>query len=418
MDKTIEQKYFKQFDVVDDCFDWMEQQYDLGFKSDEEHAKKPQKPLSDKQKHYHDVVLPRQINEAVAAFDNSVLPFFGKPFDNMPLMQEIASNLDECKDAKQTEHYIFYLLTPFKRFSDKLTPIAKINQLKGDVPHVIGIKQQQQELSKLQQMPPSETTKEQAEACKKKIGCWTWQIQRLEKVAAKYQHLLFEHYDGAKWKQKGTVERNLSFLCFTALFIYGNALDALLLKRGLDLLLYQRQCGIYLIKCHDVKVLSEYLGSVEIATRYIDEALSKMPDAQEATPEQPTASASQKPQPEAGQEQQPVLPKELDTDEAKAILSKAIALGLCDACYNWQGTKQTLAYFADMTSHILGLSNTQIERDGEMVYTTNWKPFEALFTCKGKRLGQDKLSDAKQNWMRLNTKFEPNGFEAVKKVFE
>ena len=40
-----------------------------------------------------------------------------------------------------------------------------------------------------------------------------------------------------------------------------------------------------------------------------------------------------------------------------------------------------------------------------------WKPFEKMF-------GVCNLREAKQNWLRLNTRFEPTGFENINKIFD
>lgn len=109
-----------------------------------------------------------------------------------------------------------------------------------------------------------------------------------------------------------------------------------------------------------------------------------------------------------------VIPKNLETNEAKEILQKAIEARLCDSNYFWKGTIQLLAYFADKTSHYLNLTK-RTDKDGNII--TLWKPFESLFEYQGKEYGKDKLKGAKQNWMRLNTKFEPTGYEEVDALF-
>ncbi|KAA5262270.1 hypothetical protein [Bacteroides faecis] len=109
------------------------------------------------------------------------------------------------------------------------------------------------------------------------------------------------------------------------------------------------------------------------------------------------------------------IPNELDTEKAKGIFIKTISSGLCDSSYRWNGTIQLLAYFADKMSHYLNLTQ-RTDKDGNIV--TSWKPFEILFDYEGKEQGKGKLKGAKQNWMRLNTKFEPTGFEKVDALFE
>lgn len=101
------------------------------------------------------------------------------------------------------------------------------------------------------------------------------------------------------------------------------------------------------------------------------------------------------------------IPNELSTPEAKIYLDKAIKLNLIDNGYKWRRNKQLLAYFAEQMSNRLDLSN-KLDKDGKQ--TIAWKPFEILF-------GKTDLKGAKQNWMRINTKFEPTGFEEIDKIF-
>lgn len=99
------------------------------------------------------------------------------------------------------------------------------------------------------------------------------------------------------------------------------------------------------------------------------------------------------------------LPKELDTNEYKALLQKTITAGLCDNDYKWNGTKSLLAYFADRASEYLGLCKG--EYDGKP--KTSWKPFETLFGISG-------LSGAKRDYQKTGTL--PDGYKAVNKLFE
>lgn len=125
------------------------------------------------------------------------------------------------------------------------------------------------------------------------------------------------------------------------------------------------------------------------------------PERQEQTQEATNTDSLAVEQPEPQQTTQ-----ELATPEAKELINKAIAANLIEKTpdgLKWKGTKVLCAYFADRASHSLNLSN-KMDKDGNI--TTSWKPFEALF-------GFDGLKDAKQNWMRLNTKFEPTGHEKV-----
>lgn len=92
------------------------------------------------------------------------------------------------------------------------------------------------------------------------------------------------------------------------------------------------------------------------------------------------------------------------------MFNKAIKADLIEVCGNglkWKDTKQLLAYFAEKMSRKFELSK-KLDKDGNL--TTNWKIFENLFDVKD-------LKDAKQNWMRLNIKFEPKGVEKVDALF-
>ena len=102
-------------------------------------------------------------------------------------------------------------------------------------------------------------------------------------------------------------------------------------------------------------------------------------------------------------ETQTQVPEVLDTPEIQEIFKKAISKGLMTERYEWLKEKQLLAYFAEKISLKFSLSK-MLDKDGKS--TISWKPFERLFN-------ESDLKGAKQNWMRLNTKFEPNGFEEV-----
>ena len=109
--------------------------------------------------------------------------------------------------------------------------------------------------------------------------------------------------------------------------------------------------------------------------------------------------------------EQTLLPDILNNDLAKSLLDRLVQAGYAkieNGNYKWIGTKVLCAYFADKASHYLNLSNTM---DSKGNITTSWKPFELLFSIDG-------LKVAKANWMRLNTKFEPTGFEGIARLFD
>lgn len=183
--------------------------------------------------------------------------------------------------------------------------------------------------------------------------------------------------------------------------IVGARLDALLLERGINLLWYQNQCGVQLVKERNLPRIARYLGTPELVVKYIDEALPKIDETSEERLEQKQEIAT---------DIFSDMPKALQTDEAREIFKRAEDSGLLSIsgnCVKWNGEKQLLAYFAARMSERFCLTN-KLDKDGNK--TTAWKPFEILFDMKD-------LKGAKQNWMRLNTKFEPTGFEKVDALF-
>ncbi|MBQ6209939.1 MAG: hypothetical protein IJK42_09240 [Prevotella sp.] len=133
------------------------------------------------------------------------------------------------------------------------------------------------------------------------------------------------------------------------------------------------------------------------------------PTQEQANSGQTTDAQSLNPEPQQ-MELKDLLPKKLKADEAVEVFQNAIDAQLITNSpegLKWNDTKQLLAYFATKVSDKFNLT-TKLDKDGNK--TTDWKTFETLFEQKG-------LKGAKQNWMRLNTKFEPTGFEKVDALF-
>ena len=99
------------------------------------------------------------------------------------------------------------------------------------------------------------------------------------------------------------------------------------------------------------------------------------------------------------------IPTELQTEEARLILDKAISLGLCDNEYHWQKTNSLLAYFSDCACEYLNLSKA--EQDGRK--KTYWKPFETLFGLSG-------LANYKNTYTNKTGKL-PTDHEIVESIF-
>ena len=272
------------------------------------------------------------------------------------LFNEVKANLDECKGL-DLENYIFSLMLPFKGLAD----VLHNDNLRRMWDY--GIKKwkplNEWVFNEIKKAKPIEPPTNDAPKEDENNWCYSLCVYTMSEL-------------------------------YGLFYVYANMLDAILLEKGLDLLRIQKQVGITMLMRRDLTQIEHYMGTPEMAKMLIGRI----------EPEQP------EPQPEGAG-----LPDVLNTDEAKGLLDRLCKAGFAkieDGGYKWIGTKVLCAYFADRASHSLNLSNT-MDKEGNI--TTSWKPFEALFEIKG-------LKDAKQNWMRLNTKFEPTGFEAIAKLFE
>jgi len=273
MDKTIEKEFFKAFElggVVHMGFDWMQQKYDLGFKASKEDEEQPPKELPEEWRHYYDEELPQIINELTNAFDDSVINYT----DSL-LLDEIANNLD-CLTGRSRDVYIFSLLKPFKKYSDTIHPTAVIKKLNVEIDELVGINDEQIEDVNGRSCC---TSKEQADACRLFIQDCKFRIERVNYVANRYHDLLGKTEDGAACIQKGTVEHCMRHFFFVIRH-FADRLDAMLLERGISLLWYQQECGIYLKSYGYVTDADSYVGSIELAYRYINEALPKLDEQQ------------------------------------------------------------------------------------------------------------------------------------------
>ena len=100
-----------------------------------------------------------------------------------------------------------------------------------------------------------------------------------------------------------------------------------------------------------------------------------------------------------------LLPKELSSEEAKEMIETAIEAGLIEIHgykLKWTKSKQLLAYYTEQMCKKLNIGK------GEK---TSWKPFEKIFNETG-------LKNAKQDAMRFNCHFEPNGYTEIDNLFE
>ena len=416
MDKTIETKFFEAFKwggVVDKCIDWIRYTYNLPpvnpRASTKDREETPEQiKAKDKWDKYYRETLPKEILEATEAFDDSVIMYM-----DSPLMDEIEANLNDCQTDAQRERYLFSLLKPFGEspsgcgIARVYEPTAELNQLKEAIKDCERDKAFWQTLPEDEQLKnvngePSGTLKEKIEACNSMCKRYQEQIDWVLYVNHQFIDLTCTDKD-----KEGSVERCLSAFVGVKV-MFANRLDALLLTYGIDLLRLQRESGLYLKDYRLITDVDSYIGSMELAQRYID-ALPKEPQPEQANSGQTTDAQSLNPEPQR-MELKDLLPKKLKADEAVEVFQNAIDAQLITNSpegLKWNDTKQLLAYFATKVSDKFNLT-TKLDKDGNK--TTDWKTFETLFEQKG-------LKGAKQNWMRLKTKFEPTGFEKVDALF-
>ena len=390
MNKNIEKEFFKAFEfggVVNLCFNWMRHKYDLGFYVCKEDEEKPKKVLPDEWQHHYDVILPQEIEKMTEDFDESVICY-----TDSPLMDEIANNIDSLT-GKERDRYIFSLLKPFREFSDEVHTKAIIKQLKGEVEGILGIKDFEKDLAMWESMPQNEqlkdengkvwgTPKEEANASKDFIEKYKYRIERANYVANKYREILNET---SYKKEDKTVENCLNSFWQIAIK-YANRLDALLLERGINLLWYQQESGIYL-KCHRrITDVEFYIGSYELAKKYIDDALPKL-DKQQIDTSQHKANGENS----SNEKESPHYHKD-DEIKAKRQFKQLVNNGyfpsdtsLDDWLYiygvedkipikkplDWQKTQKELAYM--------------IRRIWQNTDTKIWAICEVVFTIKGKK---------------------------------
>ena len=337
MDKTIETKFFEAFKwggVVDNCIEWMRRTYNLppmkptnNSQQNNQPQREEEKAAKEKWELFYKETLPKKILEETESFDDSVIMY-----NDSPLMNEIEANLSECKTDEQRERYLFSLLKPFGDIPTGCgiariyTPTAEINRLKEDIKELEKDKTYWETMPKNEQLrdisgKPSGTPKEQIEACNNMINRRKEQIDWVLHVNHQFCNLTGRFEDDAKWMQTGTVESCLSAFVRIKTML-ANRLDALLLTYGIDLMKLQKESGLYLKDHRLITDVDCYIGSIELAKKYID-ALPKEPQ-----PKNNTEIT----------EKDITLPSELDTEKARKYFAKAINVGYMkkeDIHYKW-----------------------------------------------------------------------------------
>lgn len=236
METTIQKNFLNAFEsggVVSRCIDYIRQKYDLGYLPQTDNELPPQ--LAKYNSELHD-----QIFEDTEAFDDSVIMQ-----TDSPLINEIEQNIKECSTPKEQDRYLFSLLKPFKEFSDIFYPISKIGYYLD---------------TKIQNSKG---------AVSKKNKCFLFDYEK-QKERILYINERFCEINRGYSEQHNTVEGCLNMFV-EVVFAFANRLDALLLTYGIDLMRLQKESGIYLKEYRLKPIISKYIGSMELAQKYIDE---------------------------------------------------------------------------------------------------------------------------------------------------
>lgn len=286
MNKTIEKEFFEAFKwggVVNNCIEWMRYIYNLPpiKPGDSKGCESLQnKEAKDKVDNFYKEILPKDILEKTEAFNDKVIMNM-----DSPLMDEIEANLNECKTEVERERYLLSLLKPFGDIPSGCGiariyhPKVEIKRLESEIvdferDKAFWQKREEDELVEDVNGKSAGTSKEQIEACNSMIEERKEQIDWVLYVNRRFCELTGKFEDGARWMQKGTVEHCLSAF-IRIMSVFADRLDALLLTYGIDLMKLQEISGLYLKSHRLITDIDVYVGSRDLAQKYIDD-LSKL----------------------------------------------------------------------------------------------------------------------------------------------
>ena len=286
MNKTIEKEFFEAFKwggVVNNCIEWMRYIYNLPpiKPGDSKGCESLQnKEAKDKFDNFYKEILPKDILEKTEAFNDKVIMNM-----DSPLMDEIEANLNECKTEVERERYLLSLLKPFGDIPSGCGiariyhPKVEIKRLESEIvdferDKACWQKREEDELVEDVNGKSAGTSKEQIEACNSMIEERKEQIDWVLYVNRRFCELTGKFEDGARWMQKGTVEHCLSAF-IRIMSVFADRLDALLLTYGIDLMKLQEISGLYLKSHRLITDIDVYVGSRDLAQKYIDD-LSKL----------------------------------------------------------------------------------------------------------------------------------------------
>lgn len=268
--KELKKPFLSAFEfgrVVHNCIDYIEHKYDLGCLPNEE-------PLQGEWADHYNITLPYVIRNETLLFDDCDIDC-----PDCPLIDEIRKDLSEINDTAKRQKYLYSLIVPFKEFSDIYHPTAVLERYDKDIEEDEKNKEDWSKIPLDKQLydvagKPAGTPKEQIKACEESID----QIKKY-KDRTLYINKRFIEITRTKSPQKDSVEYCMGLFAHVAR-MFANKLDALLLENGLDLMQLQKDCGVYLKNYRSVTDVDFYIGSEELARKYIEELGSKNPQKQ------------------------------------------------------------------------------------------------------------------------------------------
>ena len=215
---------------------------------------------------YYKKVLPDEVESIVKVFDATVLDF-----PNSPLIEEISNNLNECETMQDKERYLYTLIVPFNELSKLFSAEQTYkNQLDGSL---AGYENEWNTY---------------ADALRNQ-NCSDEQInQRLEFINVKKERAR-QRFERQKMIGRRFFEiianptnyvEDVLYWFWGLSRIFADQLDALCLQNGIDFEKLQKDCGVYLKSHRVITDVDWYIGSRELARKYIDE-LPKENDTQQ-----------------------------------------------------------------------------------------------------------------------------------------
>ena len=199
-------------------------------------------------------IIEKQARKDVEAFDETILVD-----SNSSLLSEIEDNLLECKTNNDKERYLYSIIVEFKELSALLYPEMYFKKYNEEM-----LKKSQKNKLIWEQSQMIEA-KEQLEAIAWMVQDEQNRMDRLNNISEKFWQIATQPKDDEIFIEK------IFRIFFELTKMFANRLDALCLKYGIDLLKLQDDCGVWLKSTRFITDVDYYIGSMELAKKYISE---------------------------------------------------------------------------------------------------------------------------------------------------